>query len=223
MDLRKKTSPLRSLGEILLRFRLVLVAMFAVLYVVFARDFQSSFSYAGASAEYLLELFGQNASLAPLKGFAAPVSVGCVILFLACFLFARVAVLKTFLPALLVAFFWTSLSAGGNLPYVEYQALLLADILGIVIAGISAGISLKNGFPVAGSLTVGFSRAFFPILALHLLVGCVFGYLFRADAEIWTLAVFPPISFALFLFAEFPMFSFAPMGKMRAGHRTMKI
>lgn len=223
MDLRKKTSPLRSLGEILLRFRLILVAAFAVLYVVFARDFQASFSYVQAAVECTLGLFGREASFDSLKDFAIPVSAGCVAVFLVCFLFVRVAVLKALLPALLVAFFWTALSAGGNLPYAEYLALLLADILGIVIAGISAGISLKKGSPVAGALTAGFSKAFFPTLGLHLLAGGVFGYLFRADAEIWTLAVFPPISLALFLFAEFPMFSFAPMGKLRAEHRTMKI
>ncbi len=223
MDLRKKTTPVRTLGEILLRFRLIFVAVFAVLYVIFARNFQAIFSYAQASVEYMLGLFGRETSFSPLNDIALLLSAGCVAVFLVCFLFVRVAVLKAFLPALLVAFFWTALSAKENLPYAEYLALLFTDILGIVIAGISAGISLRKGSPVAGALTAGFSKAFVPTLVLHLLVGGVFGYLFRAEAEIWTLAVFPPVSLALFLFAEFPMFSFAPMGKLRAEHRTMKI
>ncbi len=42
MDLRKKTTRLQAFGEILLRFRLIFLVVFAVLYVIFARDFSVS-------------------------------------------------------------------------------------------------------------------------------------------------------------------------------------
>ena len=45
MDLRKKASPVQILGESLLRFRLIFLVIFAVLYVIFARDFSSTFAY----------------------------------------------------------------------------------------------------------------------------------------------------------------------------------
>ncbi len=224
MDLRKKASPIRRLGEILLRFRLILVAVFAVLYVVFARDFRAIFSYASAALKSAMESFGLDASFVTgAESLAVPVSVTGVLVFLVCFLLVRMAILKILLPALLVAFFWTALSASGNLPFAEYLAFLLAGFLGILIVGIFASLALKKGTPVAGALAGGFSKAFFPTLGLHLLLGGVFGYLFRADAEIHALVLFPFVSFCTFLLAEFPMLSFAPMGKLRAERRSMKI
>ncbi len=223
MDLRKKTSPVRSLGEILLRFRLIFVAIFAILYVVFARDFRAILSYAQASVVYTLGVFGQETSFSPLNDFALLASAVGVAVFLICFLFVRVAALKTLLPALLVAFFWTALSARENLPFAEYLAFLLVDFLGIFTVGVLAGFALGKGAPVAGALSGGFSKVFIPVLFLHLLAGGVLGYLFREDAELCTLVLFPFISLFSFLCAEFTMFSFAPMGKLRAEHRTMKI
>ncbi len=223
MDLRKKASPVRRLGEILLRFRLILVAVFAVLYVIFARDFRAIFSYASAALESVLRNLGLDASLACAEDLVVPVSVSILAVFLLCFLLVRVAILKIFLPALLVAFFWTAISACGNLPLVEYLALLFADFAGILIVGIFVSLALGKGTPVAGALAGGFSKAFFPTLCLHLIFGGVCGYVFRADAEIHTLALFPFLSFFAFLGAEFPMLSFAPMEKLRARQRSMKI
>ncbi len=224
MDLRKKTSPVRTLGEILLRFRLILVAVFAVLYVVFARDFREIFSYASAALDSAFKILGLEHSVALNEGnFAVAFFAASVAVFLACFLFVRVATLKTLLPALLVAFFWTALSARENLPFAEFLAFLLVDFLGILALGIFTGIDLGKGTPVAGAVAGSFSRVFLPVLVLHLLFGGVFGYAFRADAEIRTLVVFPFVSLFSFFCAEFPMFSFAPMGKLRAEHRTMKI
>lgn len=224
MDLRKKASPVRRLGEILLRFRLILVAVFAVLYVVFARDFRAIFSYASAALKSALESFGLDAScMTGAENLAVPVSVASVVVFLVCFLLVRVAILKILLPALLAAFFWTALSASGNLPFAEYLAFLLADFVGILIVGIFASLALGRGTPVAGALAGGFSKAFFPTLCLHLLFGGACGYLFRAEAEIHALVLFPFVSFFTFLLAEFPMLSFAPMGKLRAERRSMKI
>ncbi len=224
MDLRKKASPIRRLGELLLRFRLILVAVFAVLYVVFARDFRAIFSYAAAAVKSVFESLGLDASLVTCaEDLAVPVSVALVVVFFVCFLLVRVAILKVLLPALLVAFFWTALSASGNLPYAEYLALLLAEFAGILIVGIFVCAELAKGTPVAGALAGGFSTAFFPTLCLHLLAGGVCGYAFRAEAELLTLALFPVVSFLAFVGAEFPMLSFAPMGKLRAGQRSMKI
>lgn len=45
MDLRKKATPVQILGEGILRFRLIFVLIFAILYVVFARDFSATFEY----------------------------------------------------------------------------------------------------------------------------------------------------------------------------------
>lgn len=224
MDLRKKNSPIRSFGELVLRFRLIFVAIFAVLYVVFARDFRAIFAYAFDAAKASLERVGISPEMfAPLSDCSVPVIAGCVALFLVCFLFVRVAVLKAFLPALLSAFFFSAVSASAGLPAAEYLVLAFLDFAGILAVGICTGISLKGGEPVAGAVVRGFAKAFLPLLLLHAIAGGVFGYLFWNDADRLILSLFPAVSFALFLFAEFPMFSFAPMGKMRAAHRAMKI
>lgn len=224
MDLRKKNSPIRSLGEFALRFRLIFVAVFAVPYVVFVRDFRAISVYALDSVKAFLDGVGIPSEICvPLSDCSAPVLAGCVALFLACFLFVRIAALKTLLPAILSVFFFTAISASAELPKSEYLALAFVDFAGLLAVGICAGISLKGGAPVAGAVTRGFAKAFFPVLVLHALVGGIFGYLFWNASDPLTLVFFPVISLFLFLFAEFPMFTFAPMGKMRAGRRSMKI
>ncbi|MGM9984550.1 MAG: hypothetical protein ACI38O_07690 [Fibrobacter intestinalis] len=224
MDLRKKASAIQLLGEWILRLRLIFVLAFAVLYVIFARDFSAIFAYAHSAGDSLLAYFGLTFAGMPdfLREWGAFLAAGLVFLFLLAFLFVPIAFFKALLPALLVAFFWTAISAQIQLPPAEYAAFLLVDALGILLAAIFAGSLLKKGTPVSGARMGAFCRMFFPVLALHLIIGGVCGYFFRHEPlSVWIL--FPLISLLLFLFAEFPMFTFAPMGKMRAAQRTMDL
>ena len=200
MDLRTKASAIQLLGEWILRLRLIFVLAFAVLYVIFARDFSAIFAYAHSAGDSLLAYFGLTFAGMPdfLREWGAFLAAGLVFLFLLAFLFVPIAFFKALLPALLV------------------------DALGILLAAIFAGSLLKKGTPVSGARMGAFCRMFFPVLALHLIVGGVCGYFFRHEPlPVWIL--FPLISLLLFLFAEFPMFTFAPMGKMRAAQRTMDL
>ena len=271
MDLRKKASPVQVLGEGFLRFRLIFLVVFAVLYVVFARDFSATFAFilgAGESlaqtvvackqsgfavADYpfwislgalfivlfLVRLFLgkiRNAlsflfstlfmsalalALNEVEECIAYVFLGFLLLSMVFYFVVRVASFKALLPVLLSSFFWISMAALWAAPYfvgVSFAVLALADMLSI---SLDAGVELRKGTPVTGALVSGFRKAFLPAVISVALLGGFNGYFY--NMPIWMAIVLPVISLALFLLVEFPVMSFAPMSKMRASHRSMKV
>ena len=223
MDLRKKASPLQRFGELLLRFRLIFILIFAILYGVFARDFSAIFSYGFSAVESVLKQFtAVPQTFSIVKENAVPIFFFFSGIFLLCFLFVRVAIFKAFLPALLTGYFWTAISQQGQFPAEEYLAFLAVNGLGILAFAIIVGVFLGKGSPVAGATVGSLTKVFFPILILHILLGGLGGYFFQSTDLVLRI-LFPLISLALFFFVEFPFFTFAPMGKMRAAQRTMKL
>ena len=273
MDLRKKASPVQILGESLLRFRLIFLVIFAVLYVIFARDFSSTFAYILGAGESLAQTIAswtdkgvaeadypfliavgalvvvlfvmrlwlgkiRNAlsflfstlfisalalALNEVEETVAYVFLGFLLLSMILFFVVRVASFKALLPVLLASFFWISISAVVAIPFfvgVSFVVLALADMLAV---SLDTGAELKKGTPVSGSLVSSFCKAFLPSVISTVLLGGLNGYFYHSCIPIWMAIVFPVISLALFLLVEFPVMSFAPMSKMRAAHRSMKV
>ncbi len=273
MDLRKKASPVQILGESLLRFRLIFLIVFAVLYVIFAKDFSATFAFILGVGEsfaqtisackqtgiveadypfwialgslfvmlFVVRLFLgkiRNAlsflfstlfisalalALNEVEEVVSFVFLGFLLFCMVLYFAVRVASFKALLPVLLSTFFWVSISALWAVPYfvsVSFVALALADLLSI---SLDAGAELRKGTPVAGSLVSGFRKAFLPAVISVVLLGGLNGYFYRTSMPIWMTIALPVIALALFLLVEFPMMSFAPMSKMRASHRSMKV
>ena len=273
MDLRKKASPVQVLGEGLLRFRLIFLVVFAILYVIFARDFSATFAYilgAGESFAQMISVCKQTGiaeaddafwislgglfvvlfavrlwlgkirnalsflfstlfisalalALNEVEEVVAFVFLGFLLLAMILYFVVRVASVKALLPVLLSTFFWVSISALWAVPYfvsVSFVVLALADLLSI---SLDAGAELRKGTPVMGSLVSGFYKAFLPSVISVVLLGGLNGYFYKASLPIWMAIVLPVIALSLFLLVEFPVMSFAPMSKMRASHRSMKV
>jgi len=273
MDLRKKASPVQVLGEGLLRFRLIFLVIFAILYVIFAKDFSATFAFVLGAGESLAQTISackqvgiaeadypfwislgalfvvlfvvrlflgkiRNAlsflfstlfisalalALNEVEEVVAYVFLGFLLLSMVLYFAVRMASVKALLPALLSSFFWVSISALWAVPFfvsVSFVALALADLLSI---SLDAGAELRKGTPVAGSLVSGFRKAFLPAVISSVLLGGLNGYFYSTGMPIWMAIVLPVFAILLFLLVEFPVMSFAPMSKMRASHRSMKV
>lgn len=204
--------------------RTSILSLGVVVLAVFVLRFVFGGPWGGISLAVSLLLFSGILAGSQSLGDRAPfLWGGLLVCAFILFLAVRAAFGKAFLPALFALYLWGSICSSANLPvgiFMGFAVLLLSDLLAVSLI---AGRELSKGVPVFGAVLAGFSKGFLPMAASHLLFGLWAGFQFHSQEPFAWMICCPIVSASLYLFAEFPLLTFAPLEKMRASQRTMEL
>lgn len=211
-------------SDFLFANRASVLSFACVVLLVFILRFWLGGPWSGVSLAVSLPLFsGILVGSGFLGGDAYILWGGLAVCAFIAFAALRAAFCKAFLPAFLALYLWCAICSAAHLPFGSFAGFAVLPLADLLAVSLIAGRELSKGTPVFGAILAGFSKVFFPMLASNVLFGLWAGFQFHSQEPIAWAICSPVVSAALYLLAEFPLLTFAPLEKMRASQRTMEL
>ncbi len=201
----------------------IAAAIIFVVRLVFG-GIRSAVTFAIALACFLMLIFGLDGSEEVILYIWGVVGVLSFILLL----LVRHAYACTFFPLFLLTFIFTNFCVVANVPEMTWGAFMILIFTDAFVLALSAGNELALGTPVVGAITKSFKKQFLPMVFSAVAVAVVMAFYemhsFNNFPMDLALRLRDAFAFGfLICFGLVPLLSLAPLNRLRAKGRRMKI